>query len=149
MSDQLTEQVGKILNRDAGTFRWWYVLMGDAAGNPLMKKSGKGEQTYVLQYAAFKDPEEVMAHVREHYCRTVDPKFFTKPLKAWASNDDPGILTPIPMQYVLFGTSRMHAEIEAGLRPPSDVLLPPIEFDSDPTARPIREHGLSPTRRRR
>lgn len=146
----IIETVNKILSREGGTFKWWYVLIGDAAGNPIMKASGNGEQTYVLQYAAFRYPEEVIEHVRHNYCRTVDPKNFTQPLRAWASNEDPGILRPIPAKYVMYGTNRMHAEIEAGLREPTDFLLPPVEFDSVPPIVPSRGRGLpSPTRRRR
>src|ERR1019366_2023463 len=126
------------------TMRWW-CLLGDVNGNVLLAPSGR-EQVLIFDLAAFSDPESVLLHVEAHYCRSADPRFKVIALKAWASDKDPGTLREAPKEWFTFGTSRMQAEIDAGLRPQSSILLPPLELSIDPETTPTRGKGLVPTR---
>lgn len=47
--------------------------------------------------------------------------------KCERKDDPPLIVRPPPASWYLYGTTRMKAEIEAGLRTHSDTLLPPID----------------------
>jgi hypothetical protein len=79
------------------------------------------------------------------------------PLKAWATGDEPGDRTKlreecgprtaVPANYTEFGCIRQHAEIEAGIRPNTDFLMPPIKFLEQPAIVPFGQRGLTPFRR--
>lgn len=142
------EFVAKVNAKEfSGTFAYWIILMGDGRGNEIIMPSGRPLR-YVLKYGAFKDPEEVRQHVIAHYCRGgIDPENAIQPLKIWASKEDPGPRTMVPANYTQFGTDRQRAETDAGLRPHSDFLQPPIQFQEKPLIIPIRGSGLTPFRR--
>jgi hypothetical protein len=45
---------------------------------------------------------------------------------------------PVPLDWIQYGTDRMKAEIDAGLRPHSDYLLPPLELPRRPKVITLR-----------
>lgn len=100
----------------------WFVVIGDKKGNPLIAPSGK-EQRLWFPEAKFQSDVEAMEYATRHFHAVT-------PLRAYQSDESPGIIRACPAQWYLFGTNRMKAEIEAGLRPPSEFLLPPLDFDS-------------------
>jgi hypothetical protein len=152
--------VAKMRQRYDGkqSFRWWFVEMADKDGN-LMLKDALGKigpkvngrpYIWVLQYGAFDFPDQVMEHVKIHYCRGgIDPENFIQPLRAYATNDDPpGPLQPIPGRFTEFGCRRQHIEIKAGIRSRVDILLPPIDMPAIPDPSPMWRRGLVPTNQR-
>jgi hypothetical protein len=73
-----------------------------------------------------KSPAILQAHLRSHY-RSLD---FSQ-LKCERQDKRPLIVRPMPKDTVEFGTTRMRMEIDAGLRPFSSQLLPPLEHGGE------------------
>jgi hypothetical protein len=106
----------------------WFVVIGDKQGNPLIAPSGR-EQKLWFPEASFQSEADATAHVTKHF-RNVTP------LRAYQSDEQPGIVHSIPAKWYEFGTNRLKAEIDAGLRPPTEFLQPPLNLESlNPTAR--------------
>jgi hypothetical protein len=99
----------------------WYVQIGDKNGNEMIAPSGK-PQCLWFPVAKFTCEADAFAYVRKHFTGIT-------PLKAYQS-DEERMVRPVPSQWYLYGTNRMKLEIEAGLRPHSDYLQPPIDLES-------------------
>lgn len=106
----------------------WYVVIGDKNGSALVAPSGKEQRLWFPQ-ADFQSESDAFAHVRLYFHAVT-------PLRAYQSDEQPGIVLPTPAAWYEFGTNRLRAEIEAGLRPDTDTIQPPIDLDSQsPQAR--------------
>ena len=100
----------------------WFVVIGDKNGNEIIAPSGRTQMIWIPD-AKFNTDIEAMDYVRRHFNAVV-------PLRAYQSDESPGVLRPCPAKWYLYGTNRLHAEIKAGLRPPTDTLQPPIDLES-------------------
>lgn len=101
----------------------WRVYVGDLSGNEIIDQITRRPR--YIQYPnaqQFCNEAEAKAHTK---------KFFRNitPLRAVQTDEMPGIITAVPKEWYGFGTNRMKAEIEAGIRPHSDYLLPPIVIE--------------------
>lgn len=100
------------------------VYIGDLKGNEIIDPVTKRPR-----YIFFPDVEffcneaQVLDYCKRHF-RNVTP------LRVVQTGEQPLIVTPIPPEWHAFGTNRMKAEIEAGFRPYSEYILPPLDFES-------------------
>ena len=121
---------------------YWYVMIGDAAGNPLIDPITRRPKLIVMPDAKFADGTAAMEHVRGHY-RNVCP------IRAWQTDQPPDARAThrIPERWFELGTNRMHREIELGLRPYSEFLEPPLEPRKPRIIVPMRGATFTPIRK--
>lgn len=118
----------------------WRVYVGDKNGNEIIDPVTKRPRyIYYPDAQRFCNEAEVMAYTKVHFHNIT-------PLRAVQTEEATGILVSVPAAWHEWGTNRMKAEIEAGLRPHSDYLLPPLELGFDLPQTPTERKSFWPRR---
>jgi hypothetical protein len=110
--------------------------------NWLIKTKQGKERTGYTESPWIATPQQLHDHLKAHFHAVVftDFKCEQGPCKK--------IMRPIPFDWYEYGTTRMKEEIDAGLRPFSETLLPPIHIPEPCQPLVSRVGKIQPLRRR-